>query len=118
VPLSQGEVLNETGRFLGRVDFYFGDTGVLGEFDGRVRYGRLLRSAEGPADVLVAEQRREEALRDSGFQVVRWTWDELRTGEVAIRVYQAFARARHTRPDGSIRRAALPEPASVLIRPL
>ena len=46
-------------------------------------------------DVLVAEKRREDALRDAGWQVVRWIWSELyRPSELLERLDRAFARGR------------------------
>ncbi|WP_324194152.1 hypothetical protein [Nocardia blacklockiae] len=115
---AQGDVYGGEGRMLGRVDFYFGDTGVVGEFDGRVRYGRLLRPGEDLEEAVRAESRREAALRANGFQVVRWTWDELATGEVAPRLRAALARTRRVRPAGFICQAPLPEPKPLALRAL
>lgn len=53
---------------------------VVGEFDGRVMYGRpgiASVSGDAPADVVWAEKRREDSLRATGVQVVRWTWADL-----------------------------------------
>jgi hypothetical protein len=59
-----------------------------------VKYGRALRPGQTAGDVVFAEKRREDALRDLGFQVVRWTWDELWPfDEVVERIRRAFARA-------------------------
>lgn len=39
------------------------------------------------------EKLREDAIRDQGLQVVRWTWDDLRRPELIIdRLRRAFAR--------------------------
>lgn len=85
-PSQQGEVFEPGGRRIGRVDFHI-DGIVLGEFDGRVKYGRLLKPGQSPGDAVFAEKQREDALRDLGFQVVRWTWDDLEApGQVAERV--------------------------------
>ena len=52
-----------------------------------------MRPGEDIRDVVLAEKRREEALRDLGKQVVRWYWDELRPfDEVARRIRRAFDR--------------------------
>lgn len=119
VPQSQGEVFTSQGTSLGRVDFWFGNSGVLGEFDGRARHGRLLRSGDDPAEVVLLEQRRADALRDNGFQVVRWTWDDLPGGEVATRVRQALLSAgQRARPDGWIRRTGLPDPKPIVVHTL
>jgi hypothetical protein len=54
-----------------RPDFAWRWAKVLGEFDGRVKYGA--------AEDLFAEKQREDALRRAGWTVVRWTWDDLWT---------------------------------------
>jgi hypothetical protein len=69
--------------------------GTVGEFDGRVEYGRGLRPGQSPADAVVAEKRRQEALRDLGLEVARWYWDEIRPFDtVAARLWRAFGRGR------------------------
>jgi hypothetical protein len=78
-----------------RTDFYWEEFGTVGEFDGKVKYGRALRPGQNPGDVVFAEKRREEALRDLGLKVVRWYWDELDSfDEVAARLRRAFGRER------------------------
>lgn len=42
-----------------------------------MKYGRMLRPGQDPAEVLVAEKLREDALRDEGLGVVRWIWSDL-----------------------------------------
>ncbi|MQY28136.1 type IV toxin-antitoxin system AbiEi family antitoxin domain-containing protein [Nocardia aurantia] len=119
VPLSHGEVFTSQGTSLGQVDFYFGDTGVVGEFDGRARYGRLVRSGDDPGQAVVLAKRREDALRGNGFQVVRWTWDDLAGGDVAARIRQALIYAgQRARPDGWIRGTDLPEPKPLVLHEL
>ncbi|BDZ65262.1 type IV toxin-antitoxin system AbiEi family antitoxin domain-containing protein [Agromyces mangrovi Wang et al. 2018] len=59
------------------VDYYWRSHGIVGEFDGNQKYARdeFLRG-RAPADVVVAEKRREDELRRRpdvrGF--VRWDW--------------------------------------------
>lgn len=65
------------GRPLGRVDFWWEEPGVVGEFDGRVKYGRLLRPGQDAGDVVFAEKCREDALREAGRGMARWVWTEL-----------------------------------------
>ena len=85
--------LGPRGVHLGRVDFWWSRFRTVGEFDGQVKYGRLLRPGQEPGDVVFAEKRREDALRDEGLQVVRWTWRELdRFAAVAERLRRAFER--------------------------
>ena len=90
----QLEVLAE-GRVVGRCDFGWSAARTVGEFDGRVKYGRLLRPDQRPEDVLWAEKQREDAIRDLGWQVVRWTWWDLEHERVlAERVGRALLRGR------------------------
>ncbi len=71
-------VLHSTeGRSLGRVDFWWEEHQVVGEFDGRVKYGGLLRPGQSAGDAVFAEKVREDAIRQPGRRVVRWTWAEL-----------------------------------------
>ncbi len=62
--------------------------GLLGEFDGRVKYGRLLRPGEEPGDAVFREKRREDELRRlTGFAMVRLVWADLhRPRETAARI--------------------------------
>jgi len=50
---------------------------VIGEFDGRVKYSKYLRPGQSASDAVVAEKKREDALRSHGWIVVRWTWADL-----------------------------------------
>ena len=113
---SKARCSNPAGRRIGRVDFHF-DGIVLGEFDGRVKYGRLLKPGQSPGDAVFAEKQREDALRDLGFQVVRWTWDDLEApGQVAERVRRAIARA--AMPRGWVTQAPLPSAQRLTVRSL
>lgn len=78
-----------------RADFAWEQFRTVGEFDGRVKYGRGLRPGQDPGEAVFAEKRREDALRDRGWEVVRWVWDELATFDVVIaRLLRAFDRGR------------------------
>lgn len=68
--------LNSHGEVV-RVDFFWRELNVVGEFDGRIKYGRSLTPHQDPSDVLFAEKRREDGLRAEGYVVVRWIWDDL-----------------------------------------
>ena len=85
---------HEVSEVRARTDFAWPELRTVGEFDGKVKYGRGLRPGQNPGDVVFAEKRREDALRDLGFQVVRWTWNELSPFDaVAERLRRAFARS-------------------------
>lgn len=90
-PLPQWEVRAADGRLIGRVDFGWPDRAAVGEFDGRIKYGRLLRPDQQPGDAVYAEKLREDELRSAGLGVVRWTWADLgRFGPVADRLRRTF----------------------------
>ncbi len=74
-PDLQYEVRRADGSLVGRPDFRWGR--LLGEFDGRVKYGRLLRPGETPWASSSGEKRREDELREPGWDVVRWGWADL-----------------------------------------
>ena len=61
---------------IGRVDFWWPDLGLVGEFDGRMKY-RLDGVEDGRPleDRLWTEKTREDRLRAAGARVARWTWD-------------------------------------------
>lgn len=116
VPSQQGEEFEPDGRRIGRVDFHF-DGVVLGEFDGRVKYGRLVKPGQTPGDVVFDEKLRKGALRDLGFQVVRWTWDDLENPERAVaRIRSALDRAEP--PRGRVAQAPLPPAQELTVRAL
>lgn len=73
----QFEVRTTNGAFVARTDFAWEQQRVVGEFDGRVKYGRLLRPGQDPGEAVFEEKRREDTIRDEGWQVVRWTWPDL-----------------------------------------
>jgi hypothetical protein len=92
-PGLQVRVRRRDGSVMARCDFGWEEHRTLGEFDGRVKYGRLLRPGQEPGEVLFREKRREDELRDHRWQVARWTWDDLdQPRVVGGRLLRAFAR--------------------------
>lgn len=91
------------GDFVGRVDLLLEDLGVVVEVDGRVKYAGRDATA-----VLLAEKRRESALTDLGYGVVRLEEADLRRpAEVMARIVAAADRSARQRdlvgtatPDG------------------
>ena len=93
-PEPQREIFGQDGRLIARVDFYWEEHRTVGEFDGKIKYGRLLKPGQRIEDVIFDEKVREDAVRDTGLQVVRWIWSDLhRAGVLRERVLRAFARA-------------------------
>ena len=94
-PEPQYRVRTAAGHVLARSDFGWEEFRTVGEFDGAQKYGRLLRHGEPPGDRIYQEKLREDRIRDAGFQVVRWTWDELDHWDiVADRITRTLERGR------------------------
>jgi hypothetical protein len=72
-------------------DFGWAGRRAVGEFDGEVKYGRLVPPGRTPGDVVFAEKIREDAVRALGYGFARWIWDELDDfAPVAARITAAF----------------------------
>ena len=99
-PELQVVIRDDAVRQVARTDFGYPDLRVAGEFDGKVKYGRLLRPGQSAGDAVFEEKRREDAIRDAGWIVIRWIWQELSHPELIIeRWHRALARAaRWSRP--------------------
>lgn len=90
----QLEIIAADGRFVGRTDFAWEEQRLVGEFDGRIKYGRLLRPGQSAGDAVFEEKRREDMIRDEGWRVVRWTWDDLRSnGVLGERIRRGLGRS-------------------------
>ncbi len=83
-----------------RSDFGWPDLGVLGEFDGKVKYDRLLRPGESASDVVMREKRREADLRAAGWWVVRWAWADAIKPARLDRLLRPALERRHQEPAG------------------
>ena len=78
MPEPQVEIMAADGRVVARVDFAWPELKVFLEFDGRIKYEKLLREGERPSDVVIREKRREELVcRLTGWRCIRITWDDL-----------------------------------------
>ncbi len=89
-PTLQGELFNEDGEFVARPDFIWPEARLVGEVDGKWKYGQLLRPGQTPETAIMAEKRREEMIRQLGFWIVRWDWD---TASNATRLGNLLRRA-------------------------
>lgn len=95
-PELQFEIFDEYGAFVARVDFAWLDRRTVGEFDGEVKYGRLLKPGQTKQDVIDAEKAREDAIRAAGWEVARWRWPHLgQPGVIADRIHAAFRTSLH-----------------------
>jgi len=77
VPVLQHEIRRPSGAHIATVDFAWPSRRIVGEFDGRIKYGRLLRPGEDPGDAVYREKLREDAVRAEDWTVVRWCWQEI-----------------------------------------
>lgn len=95
-PELQFEVYDAYGNLIGRTDFAWPEYGLLGEFDGLSKYGRLRRPDETVEDVVLREKMREDLLREvTGWLMVRLIWRELFTPDVtAARIREQLLRGR------------------------
>ena len=88
IPLADGSVA--------RVDFDFEEYRTVGEFDGLNKYGRLLKPGQEPGEVVFAEKIREDRIRDTDRQCVRFIWRDFSVGAAMLsRCAAGFARAGH-----------------------
>lgn len=95
-PVLQFEVRDEWGTLIGTTDFAWPDHGLLGEFDGMVKYGRLRKEGETAGDAVEREKTREDRLREeTGWLMIRLIWAELfNPGETAARLRRQLERGR------------------------
>lgn len=91
-PVYDGSVL------LGRTDFAWPALRVrpgLGEFDGKLKYGRLLQPGQDPGEVVFEEKRREDSLREhTGAWMIRIIWSDLdHPADTGARLRRLMSRA-------------------------
>lgn len=78
MPEPQYEIKDERGKVIARVDFAWPELGVFLEFDGKVKYEKLLREGERASDVVTRERNRErEICRITGWHCIRIVWSDL-----------------------------------------
>ena len=76
-PQLQFEVYDGS-RLVGTTDFAWPEYKTLGEFDGKIKYARLLKPGETPGDAVFREKRREDELVEvSGMRMIRYTFGDL-----------------------------------------
>lgn len=78
LPEPQVEIRDAAGQLIARVDGLWKQTGLVGEFDGLQKYSGTFAGSTPPSEIVVAEKRREDALRRAGHDVARWIWLDLR----------------------------------------
>lgn len=95
-PVLQLEV-HDGSVFVGRTDFGWPNLRRqgLGEFDGKVKYGRLLEPGQDPGEVVFKEKKREDRLREvTGAWMLRIIWSDLdHPDDTAARLRRLMAHA-------------------------
>ncbi len=82
MPEPQVEIKDANGRVVARVDFAWPELKVFLEFDGKIKYEKLLREGERASDVVLREKKREELVcRLTGWRCIRVTWADLASPE-------------------------------------
>ncbi|GAB2989658.1 hypothetical protein GCM10027076_29640 [Nocardioides montaniterrae] len=74
-PDLQHDVLDLDGSLIGITDWWWQQFGMFGEFDGKIKYGRLLKPGQDPGEVVFEEKRREDRIREATNATgLRLTW--------------------------------------------
>lgn len=93
-PLLQHPIADRHGELLGVTDFAWPDLGVLGEFDGAVKYGELRAPGQTPEQVLMREKRREERICQQGWWFARFTASDCHRPDGIRRIWEEAVLAR------------------------
>lgn len=105
----QVEITDDCGHLVGRTDLACRSAGVLIEFDGKIKYGALLKPGQTLEDVILAERAREKQMIELGWLVIRVVWNELgNPTRLVARVRRACA--VHRPVASRIRGTAVPLP--------
>ena len=92
-PEIQFEVRDGGGVLRGTCDWGWPDEGMLGEFDGKSKYGRLLRPGQDPGEVVFAEKRREDEIRElTGYRMLRLIWGDYQRPRLIKSRFEQLAR--------------------------
>jgi len=88
----QAVIHDEAGRFVARVDLLDREHHLVIEFDGALKYagGGIGQAA------LVAEKRRDDAIRRLGYRVLRLVWSDLLDPARLLRLVRAAQQSRLT----------------------
>ncbi|NHC21699.1 type IV toxin-antitoxin system AbiEi family antitoxin domain-containing protein [Nocardioides sp. IC4_145] len=91
-PELQYAVRDAAGVLVATTDWGWPGHGVLGEFDGRTKYGRLLRPGQDAGAVVFSEKQREDLAREtSGMSMIRLVWSDYdRPGVTIARIRRAL----------------------------
>jgi hypothetical protein len=77
MPELQYLVVDHHGVLVGISDFYWEQQRHLGEFDGMIKYQRLLRPGETVSECVIREKKREDAMRADLRGMSRFIWPDV-----------------------------------------
>lgn len=116
-PELQIRIVGPDGSVIARADLGYPDLGVLIEFDGAIKYSKLLQPGQRAEDVVLAEKVREDRIRDLGYVVVRFVWSELgNASAVAAKINAALMRGRRVVAAAGINGSWATDPAVRIAR--
>ena len=84
-PERQYQVVGDDGQLRATCDWGWPELNAYGEFDGQVKYGRLLKPGQQPGEVVFAEKQREDEVREiTGGRMVRLVWADFDRPRVTV----------------------------------
>ena len=93
VPDLQYKIYDSNGVLRGTSDWCWEEHKLLGEFDGKVKYGRLLKPGNDAGSVVFAEKSREDELREiTDFRMIRLIWDDYSRPALTVRRIERMLR--------------------------
>ena len=97
-PVLQQAIYDSAG-LVGYADFHWKQAKVVGEFDGAEKYAKAeYLKGQTASQAVVAEKNRENRIRATGMNVVRWDWaDLMETGTLERKLAAAGVPRRRTR---------------------
>lgn len=98
-PALQEPIFDAAGNLIGYSDFFWKDARVVGEFDGEEKYSKPeYLKGRTASEAVVLEKNRENRIRATGLNVVRWDWADLMApGTLEGKLAAAGVRRRRTR---------------------
>ncbi len=93
MPELQYHIVDRHGSLVGISDFYWEEQRHLGEFDGKIKYQRLLRPDETASECVFREKKREDAMRADLRGMTRFIWSDVmprRAGRTMADLAQAL----------------------------
>lgn len=77
LPERQVEVLDDSGKLIAVTDWKWPSYNLYGEFDGKIKYGRLLKPGQDPGDAVFEEKKREDLIREvADAKMFRLIWSD------------------------------------------